>query len=190
LAALETAPNLDRAILHQSAQPVTLEQLYGIFDQMYPEGYRYLSDNVWIDETRAPGLWQEARTVVETMPAGSTVWLMPTFTVDHHPNASFSLQGQLSFQVYAAYQDSTQDADMLAWHNDAMARIDPYSLGGGSVGDSNLFVHPVAILNPDSAERLEVLRSKYDPDRRFDSYPTNLPPARLQWRVAAAGGSR
>jgi FAD/FMN-containing dehydrogenase len=179
LAALETAPNLDRAILHQTAQPVSLEQLYGIFDQMYPEGHRYLSDNVWIDDTRAPGLWQDARTVIETMPTGSTVWLMPTFTRHPHPNASFSLQGEISFQVYADYQDSAQDQDMLAWHNDAIARIDPYSIGGTYVGDSNLFVHPLAILHPDSAARLEELRSKYDPEGRFDSYPSQLPPARL-----------
>lgn len=68
---------------------------------------------------------------------------------------------------------------MLAWHNDAMARIDRYSIGGGYVGDSNLFVHPVAILHPDSAARLEKMRSKYDPDGRFDSYPSELPLARL-----------
>jgi hypothetical protein len=31
-----------------------------------------------------------------------------------------------------------------------------------------------AVLNRDSAARLEVLRSKYDPDGRFDSYPQSF----------------
>ncbi|OBJ99959.1 FAD-binding oxidoreductase [Mycobacterium sp. 1245852.3] len=181
LSVMETAPNLDRAILHITAQPILLEQLYGVFDQMYPEGIRYLSDNVWINDTRAPGLWEDTRTILDTLPTTrSTVWLMPTFTLDQHPNASFSLQGKLSFQVYASYEDSAQDEDMLAWHNDAMARIDKYSIGGGYVGDSNLYEHPVAVLHPDSATRLEELRAKYDPEGRFDSYPTDLPPARLE----------
>ncbi|WP_156664588.1 hypothetical protein [Mycobacterium sp. 852002-51057_SCH5723018] len=79
----------------------------------------------------------------------------------------------------ATQTSSAHDEDMLAWHNDAMARIDPYSIGGGYVGDSNLYEHPVAVLHPDSAARLEELRNKYDPEGRFDSYPTDLPPARL-----------
>lgn len=98
LAALETVPNLDRALLHQTAQPTSLEQVYGLLDQMYPEGLRYLSDNVWINDTQAPGLLQEVRTVIETLPTTSScVWLLPTFTSQQHPNASFSLQGKISF---------------------------------------------------------------------------------------------
>ncbi|OBJ10898.1 FAD-binding oxidoreductase [Mycobacterium sp. 1465703.0] len=202
LAPLETAPNLDGALVHQTAQPISLEQLPDLVGQMYPEGLRYLSDNVWINDTEAPGLWDVANTVVDTLPtAHSTLWLMPTFTQVQHPNASFSLQGKTCLQVYAGYKDSAQDQDMLAWHNDAMARIDRYSIGGGYVGDSNLIEHPVAVLDPDSAARLEHLRAKYDPDGRFDSYPSDLPPARilgasplacgpLCWRTGSSGAMR
>lgn len=80
---------------------------------------------------------------------------MPTFTTRAHPNASFSLQGEICFQVYAAYEDSALDEEMLAWHYGAISRIEKYSVGGGYVGDSNLFVHPVAVLHPDNAARLE-----------------------------------
>jgi FAD/FMN-containing dehydrogenase len=180
LAVLETAPNLDRAIVHQVAQHTSLGELYAFFDQMYPEGIRYLSDNVWIKDTNAPGLWDDVRAVFESLPTqGSTGWLMPDFTPIKHPNASFSLSTDLCFQAYAAYEDSAQDEEMLAWHNGAMARIDKYSIGGGYVGDSNLYEHPMAVLDPDSAARLEQLRKKYDPDGLFDSYPSELPPARL-----------
>jgi FAD/FMN-containing dehydrogenase len=180
LAALETAPNLDRAIVHQIAEPVSLEQLYGMYDQMYPEGMRYLSDNVWIDDLDAPGLWDDIRAVFESLPTqNSSGWLMPNFAPTPHPNASFSLTANLCFQLYAGYEDHAQDDVMRAWHNEAVARVEKYSIGGGYVGDSNLYEHPMAVLHPDSAARLEELRAKYDPEGRFDSYPTDLPAARI-----------
>ena len=88
-------------------QPPTpsIEDTYAFFDLMYPEGYRYRSDNV---------------TMLRCSPG----------------------------------------------YTDAMARVDQYSIGGGYVGDSNLFEHLMAILRPDCAARLEELRSKYDPDGR------------------------
>ncbi|WP_162460758.1 MULTISPECIES: FAD-binding oxidoreductase [unclassified Mycolicibacterium] len=183
LAILETAPGLDRALLHQSAQPTSPAQLYGIFDLMYPEGRRYLSDNMWIENASSTDLWREAKQIIDTLPAaGSSVWLIPGTSMGPNKDdrdAAFSMQSTFSFQIYAAYNDSAQDQAMLAWHNDAINRIDPYSLGAGYVGDSNLFLHPVAVLHPDNAARLEQLRRKYDPTGRFFSYPAELPPARV-----------
>ncbi|UNB54527.1 hypothetical protein [Mycolicibacterium sp. YH-1] len=165
LAFMESAPGLQRALVHMSAQPMSIPQIYGLFDQMYPEGLRYLSDNVWISDTRAPNLWNEAKQVIDTLPTSrSAVWLIPGMKNCTHPNAAFSLQSDLSFQVYAAYEDSAEDESMLKWHSEAMARMDPFSLGAGYVGDSNLFVNPVAILHPDNAERLEIIRAQHDPD--------------------------
>jgi FAD/FMN-containing dehydrogenase len=180
LALMETAPNLERAILHQKCQPASIRDLYGLFDLLYPEGLRYLSDNVWIKDAANPKLWEEVRDVIDTLPTErSAVWLISFASHARHPNAAFSLQSNVSYQVYGVYDESTDDEVMLAWHHDALACIDQFSLGGGYVGDSNLFVHPMAILHPDSAKRLEALRDKYDSDRRFYTYPSALPPARV-----------
>ncbi|MGV0816089.1 FAD-binding oxidoreductase [Mycolicibacterium boenickei] len=180
LAPLATAPTLNCAILHEPPSLTSIEQLHKMFDAMYPEGFRYLSDNVHIDDLAAPGLWETVRTTVETLPSKrSCVWVAPGLSEFRRSNAAFSLQSQFSLHVYAVYQDDDQDAAMLNWHTDALARVDPYSLGGGYVGESSLFTHPQAILDPDNAARLESLRHKYDPHGRFHSFPSELPVARV-----------
>jgi hypothetical protein len=93
----------------------------------------------------------------------------------------------MSFHVYAVYEDAAEDEAMLAWHADALARVEPFSIGGGKVNDSNLFVRPMAVLRPETAARLEQLRHDYDPDGRFDGYPAELPQARTGWTPLASG---
>lgn len=181
LAPLATAPGLSAAIVHQPPFPASIEQLLGIFNGMYPEGYRYLSDSLWLTDEFAPGLWEAARPVVDTLPSvRSGMWLIPGPPRRHHPNAAYSLQSQMLIQFYAIYEHAHQDEAMRAWHSDAIRRVDPYTLGGGYIGDSNLFHHPMAVLHPDSAERLEALRRRHDPDGRFFSYPSALPAARVE----------
>lgn len=180
MAPLETAPGLDRALLHQGPRATTMSEMIVLFDQLYPDGYRYLCDNVWISDAAEKNLWgQEVKAVMESIPtAQSSVWLMPG-THHTHPNAAYSLTSDVNFQIFAGYQDSALDEQILAWQNAGMDRIDQYSLGGGYVGDSSLSRRPMAVLHPSSAARLEALRQTYDPEGRFFSYPSELPLARL-----------
>jgi hypothetical protein len=122
----------------------------------------------WIKDPSAPEFWRDAKPVFDTLPsARSAVWLMPPMPRQDDFNAAYSLQSELNFQMYAGYEDIADDVAMLAWHTDAMARVDPHSVGGGYVGDSNLYVHPMAVLRPDCAARLEELRRIVRPQRTF-----------------------
>ena len=178
LAPLEAAPRLDHAIVHQPVYESSIDEQYALIEQQYPQGLRYLGDNAWLRAPYGQDLWRDAKPVFETLPSErSAIWFIP-WKPQTHPNAAFSLQSEMSIAVFAAYHDSADDRAMHEWHADALARVDRYAIGGMS-NDSNLFVRPMAVLEPDNAMRLEALRSKYDPDGRFDSYPSELPQARL-----------
>lgn len=127
------------------------------------------------------GFWPDAKAVIEGLPTPqSVVWLLPGVSGHTHPNAAHGVPSHLSYQVYGAYDDPADDEAMLAWHNDAVDRVDKYSIGATMVNDSNPFLRPRAILVPEKAERLEALRRKYDPEGRFYGYAAELPPARVR----------
>lgn len=178
LAALETAPGLDQAMMYQPTYESSIREQYALIDMQYPQGPRYLGDNAWLRAPYGEELWRDAKPVLETLPtARSGIWFVP-WKPQSHPNAAFSLQSELSTAVFAGYDDSADDEAMLAWHADAMARFEPHAIGS-MTNDGNLFVRPAAVLSPENAARLEELRGKYDPDGRFDSYPSELPQARF-----------
>jgi FAD/FMN-containing dehydrogenase len=178
LAPLESAPCFDQAVVKAPAHPSSIDEQYALLDRIYPEGHRYLTDNLWVHPLE-PRLWEDAKPVFSSLPSdGSHVVLAP-WVPQQHPNAAFGLQTEMSFHVYAVYDDPAEDASMLTWHAEAMARVEPYSVGGGKVNDSNLFTRPMAVMRPEAAARLEELRATYDPDGRFDAYPTPLPTARV-----------
>jgi FAD/FMN-containing dehydrogenase len=177
LAPLEEAPGLERAIMHRGAYPSSLDEQYALLDQIYPEGFRYLTDNAWV-RPREDALWQNAKWLFETLPSARSHIVLAPWIPQTHQNAAFGLQSEMSFHVYAVYDDAADDPSMLDWHAEAMRRIEPHTNGGGKVNDNNLFSRPMAVLRPESAARLEQLRATYDPDGRFDTYPCELPLAR------------
>ncbi|MGY4101574.1 hypothetical protein ACW2Q0_18765 [Nocardia sp. R16R-3T] len=176
---LAAAPRLDRALVHVPRGRTSVAELYTLFDQIAPEGKRYLADNLYVRDQSCPQLWQDAEVVFKSLPSPhSAVWLLPAVPWDEHPNAALEIPEQINFGVFAAYDDGADDEAMRTWHTDAIGRIEPHSNGVGYVGDADLAVHPIAVLQPECAQRLETLRDKYDPQRRFYSYPRELPLAR------------
>lgn len=178
LAPLESAPGLERAVVHVGAHPSSIQAQYDLLDQLYPEGHRYLTDNLWVRPSEA-AVWRDAKFVFESLPSDRSHIVLAPWVPQAHPNAAFGLQSEMSFHVYAVYDEPSEDQAMLAWRADALGRVQPHSLNGGKVNDSNLFVRPMAVLTTESSGRLEELRQRYDPQGRFDGYPSTLPEARV-----------
>ena len=167
---LEDCPLIDQAAVRLPPHISSIDAQYALLDQLYPPEHRYLTDNIWAEPDR-DGFIAAAKTVFETLPSDRSHAIWAPWVEQRKDGAAFGLQSRLSMNVYAVYEDEADDQAMMDWHLPAMARIAPFSNGGGKVNDSNLYERPMKVLSDESAARLEDLRDQYDPDRLFTSYP-------------------
>jgi len=60
------------------------------------------------------------------------------------------------------------------WVVDATKRLDRISVGA-QMNDENTEHHMARYLSPEASLRLEMMRNKYDPDRRFPGFLVSTP---------------
>lgn len=166
LTPFERSPLLEHAVAHQAPHPWTFPEGYALLDQLYVEGNRYRSDALWMD-AHAEGFQEATKDVIVSLPnRWSHVLWAPAGPI-HHPNASYSMHSEVSVHPYGVCQDPAEDEVVLAYVEQSMQRLLPYSIGGGKVNDCDLTAFRKDILSGQNAARLEQIRAKYDPDRRF-----------------------
>jgi FAD/FMN-containing dehydrogenase len=165
----EQCPFLDRAIVHQEPGPWTYDDGYGLVGMMYAEGNRYRSDTLWVTPD-APGFLEPMKEILQGLPTRGSHVLWAPWNESQHPNAAYSLGSPLAVHVYGVGSDAGQDAALDAWVTQSMKSIQPFSLGGGKVNDCDLASYPKNVLSPASADRLEELRARHDPDGVFHTY--------------------
>jgi FAD/FMN-containing dehydrogenase len=141
-----------------------------------PTGARFAVDNIWTNATSAD-LVPLLRQLFTHFPTPkSYVFLQVWGPVRKLPDMAYSVQGDIYLSSNAVYYDPADDARCEAWAVEAMRRLDGISIGG-QMNDENIAHHPARYQSDESARRLERLRSKYDPQRRFPGYlkPEPLP---------------
>ena len=82
---------------------------------------------------------------------------------------ALSLQSDLYFATYVVAEDPSEDEVCRAWVNDAMARLEPLTIGC-YIGDSDFERRPQKFLSDEAFERLRAIRSDRDPDGLFPDY--------------------
>ncbi|XVU23549.1 FAD-binding oxidoreductase [Actinoplanes sp. CA-054009] len=168
LAPFRTNPALSRALMVIDAQPTTLERERARQLEDNPEGHRWAVDNAWLSGP-ASEVVPASRRVFTTLPNDKsfTIWfsMAPLRTL---PDMAFSLQSEIYLASYVLWESPADDARFGGWQRDAMAELDPVSVGQ-YLGDSDLS-RPVPFLAPAHAARLAALRDKWDPDRVFPGY--------------------
>ncbi len=139
-----------------------------------PTGARFAVDNIWTN-ARSAELTPLVRHLFTDFPTPqSYVFVQVRGPVRKLPDMAYSVQGDLYISSNAVYYDPADDARCAAWALDAMRRLDSISIGG-QMNDENLAQHPARYLSAEAAKRLEALRRKYDPERRFPGFPTRAP---------------
>lgn len=134
-------------------------------------GSRQVLDGVWCsappDKILAAG--RDAFVKFPT-PQSFMLW-MHWGPVQKLPDMAYSIQGDVYLSPNAIYYEEADDARCAAWSAEVMAKFKPISVGS-QMNDENMPVNKGPYLSKAAAAKLETLRKKYDPDRRFAGFVT------------------
>jgi FAD/FMN-containing dehydrogenase len=132
-------------------------------------GSRQVLDGVWCSappEKILPG-WRDAFLSLPT-PQSFMLWLH-WGPVQKLPDMAYSIQGDVYLSPNAIYYDAADDARCAAWSAKVIGKLKPVSVGS-QMNDENMPVNKGPYLSKENAAKLEVLRKKYDPQRRFTGF--------------------
>jgi hypothetical protein len=86
------------------------------------------------------------------------------------PDMALSIQGNIYLACYSVWDNAADDEPMERWVVDQMKRIEHLAVGS-KLNDENMARRPARYFSNAAAARLEQLRSRYDPQRLFASFP-------------------
>ncbi len=164
----ERSPVLDRALVHQPPHPWTFDEGYAQVDQLYPKGYRYRSDALWVNADDA--FLEPLSEIIRSLPTSHSHVLWAPWKARDHPNAAYSLHTPVSVHVYGVGEEPHEDEPLDAFVRTAMESLEPFSVRGGKINDHDLVSFPKYVLGPEQTQRLKELKATYDPAGRFHSY--------------------
>jgi FAD/FMN-containing dehydrogenase len=188
LAALQTCPVADKALVKKIAEPVEIADLRAEQIRANPEGHRYVVDNAYLAGKTAdliPAL-TPAFTELPTPQAFSLWFDLAHLPGRNLPDMALSLQTDLYFASYVVCEDPADDDRCTQWVQDTMQRLEPYS-PGRYLGDSDLQRRAAPFLTEPSHQRLEAIRGRRDPDGLFPGYPGQRTTTRMTGAIH--GGS-
>lgn len=172
MAAFDECPVLDKALFKAPVHPWSFDQGYSDVDFLYPKGWRFRSDALWVEDPAADGFVDLVASILETMPTmhSHLLWA-PYYTQHFESNSCFALDKPppLSLHLYGVGKDATEDKMLDDWVNGWLKEIQKYSLFGGSgkINDNNVLQFPKYTISPENTDRVELLQKKYDPQGVF-----------------------
>ena len=166
---LEDCPVLDQALVHVFAVPTSLAEERTEQIRANPEGLRYAVDNAWVtgDPKEVVPALQNCFLDLPT-PQTFTLWFSMA-PLRELPDMALSLQTEIYFAIYTVWEDEADDARCRSWLRERMGEVEAVS-DGLYLGDSDFGERPSKFLAPDNLERLEQIRTHYDPNGLFHSY--------------------
>jgi FAD/FMN-containing dehydrogenase len=169
LAALGSCPVVDRAITSLPYAPTTLANWYAAVMGNYPQGYRYVVDNMFTSAS-ADELLPGIREIVKTMPPHPSQFILTGWKPSaHRADLVYGLEDEIYLALYTAWQDPADDERYRDWAGSNMAAMSHLSTGI-SLADENLCRRPAPFTTDANMARLDKVRSSYDPDHRFHSW--------------------
>jgi FAD/FMN-containing dehydrogenase len=171
LAALDTCPVADKALVRKVAVPAEIADLRAEQIRANPEGHRYVVDNAYLSgdpDCLIPAL-TPAFTDLPTAKAFSIWFDLAHLPGREQPDMAVSLQSDIYFATYVVASDESDDATCRAWVDDTMRRVEPYS-PGCYLGDSDFTVRRAPFMSGEAWRRLQAIRADRDPSGLFPGY--------------------
>jgi hypothetical protein len=170
LAVLGTCPVVDRAIVNLPYAPTTLADWYGVIMTNYPEGYRYIADNMFTSassEELLPGI----RKIIETMPPHPAHFIFTGWkpsSIDRREMVC-GMDDEIYMALYSAWKDPADDERYGDWAGSNMAAMSHLATCT-ALADENLGRRPAKFITDQNMARLDAVRAAYDPEKRFHSW--------------------
>lgn len=172
LAALGSCPVVDRATVSLPYAPTTLANWYAAVMSKYPEGHRYVVDNMFTSAS-AEDLLPGIRKIIETMPPHPSHFVFAGWKPSSdRAEMVYGVEDEIYLALYTAWHDPADDERYGDWAPSNMAAMSHLATGI-SLADENLGRRPATFITDVNMARLDKMRSAYDPDGRFHSWMTS-----------------
>lgn len=165
---LLTCPVIDRALERAVCAPTSLAEEYAEQIRENPPGHRYAADDAWVSApagAAAPAL----EPLFTALPTPSSYTLLYGMgPARDRPDMALSLETGLYLASYVNWAGPAEDA-LRTWPADQMRRIEPLT-SGLFLADCDLSVREAPFMAAANRDRLERIRTEWDPAGRFCSY--------------------
>ncbi len=170
-----TEPPVDTGCQRKILNDATpYEALSGLGAELWPENFRYRSDNFWHNESLGTVLPRLAGPATEA-PERSFFLCLPVPPPDPAvppPDTAFSMIGPTFVACYAVWKDPKSDGAAKEWYARSTHTLETGSIGH-YIGEADIELHPERArrsFSPAAWKRLDELRKRYDPSRRFSGF--------------------
>jgi FAD/FMN-containing dehydrogenase len=167
----ETCPVLNKNYIRRINYQTSLDEQIQLQLEANPENHRWAVNNAWLQGSsdEIVPLIAPAFTNLPN-PKSFTLWysMAPLRAL---PDMAFSMQTEIYLSMYVLWEDTKDDELNQSWVKQMMQRIQPIT-AGQYLGDSDFTAHQRKFISNENWEKLEQIRAKRDPNRRFHSYLT------------------
>lgn len=169
LAIFDALPFRDKALAVREYRPASHTTLTKESQSVIDDELRWIADNIFthadFDE-----MWPTLERMLDTWPAAPSHFVVASWsgspTEPVRPSMAFSVEDELYYAMYTAWEDPADDEKYISWTTDHMKSWEPQTTGT-MLADENLLHRPSRFVSDENLARLDELRGKWDPEHRF-----------------------
>ena len=155
--------------------PLSLEMMYSMVMQHYPENARYAVDNLWTHAS-IDQLLPHLHKIANSLPSAPSHMLWMNWSPPkQRPDMAFSMEDKTYIALYGVWHKATQDHLFADWAVNHVRDMEHLATGC-QLADENLGQRPARFVSDQHLQKLDQIRAKYDPDNRFHPWMGRVTP--------------